>query len=279
MAIGTTAAIIGASVIGAGASVYSGNKAAKAASKGADAAAQVQQYMYDTTREDQAPYRDVGTGALRKLAQMYGIEMDPETDWGAYVRGSPDLLAGYQKEANAQKGKFQDIDEFGRFHYEKYGKGEGRDLTPYQSGGISGSGGGAMYEDFYKSPDYQFRMDESMKALERSAAARGRLNSGATKSALIERAGNLASSEYNNYANRLAALAGVGQTATAQTGAAGAAAAGGIAQAYQNAGNARASAYQNTGQAISNTVGNLATAYLYNKGWGQQLPPAGGPMS
>lgn len=275
MAIGTTAAIIGSAVIGAGASMYSGNKAAKAAAKGADASAQVQQHMYDTTREDQAPYREVGTQALNRLAQMYGLPGYEETDWGAYVRGNPDVLAGYNAEAaNNRTGKFQDIDEYGKFHYQKYGKGENRDIKPYTTGGGASGGGGAMYEDFYKSPDYEFRKSEMIKATQRAASARGRLNSPATDLAIAERVGNLASSEYNNYANRLAAMAGVGQTATQATSAAGASAAGNIGQAYMQAGNARASAYANTGQAISNTAGNLATAYLYNKGWGQ---PAGAP--
>ena len=86
--------------------------------------------------------------------------------------------------------------------------------------------------DFQKDPGYQFRMDEGVRALENSAAAKGSLNSGATLRALTEFGQNLASNEYNNAYNRfnadrdqrynkLANLAGAGQTATSNVGAAG----------------------------------------------------------
>lgn len=124
-------------------------------------------------------------------------------------------------------------------------------------------------------PGYQFRMDESLKAAQRSAAARGTLASGGTMKALTRYASGIASDEYNNYSNRLAALAGVGQSATGSTAAAGESAVANAGNARQmasnaaaNAGNARASAYANTGSAINSTVNNLASMYLYSKGGG-----------
>lgn len=268
MAIGTTAAIIGASVIGAGASIYSGNRSAKAAAKGADQAAQVQQHMYDTTREDQAPYREVGQAALYKLADMYGVPYvdDSTVNWDAYVAGNPDAMANWNSLTRKQRQEFGSTQQFGKYHYEQ--DGSRRDLTPYQTSKRPGGTMAGAYGGFQESPGYRFRRDEGIKAVERSAAARGLLGSGGTLKAIQRYGEGLASSEYENYANRLASLAGVGQTATAQTGAAGQAAAGNIGNAYMQAGNARASAYSNTGQAISNTVGNLASAYLYNKGFG-----------
>ena len=80
---------------------------------------------------------------------------------------------------------------------------------------------------FQQDPGYAFRLAEGQKALERSAAARGGLLSGATGGALQQYGQNLASQEYQNAFNRyqaeraarlgpLQSLAGVGQTA-AQT--------------------------------------------------------------
>jgi hypothetical protein len=63
MAIGTGLAILGGALIGGVAS----SKAAKAQKKGAQAAATEQQRQYDLTRQDQAPYREAGVGALNKL--------------------------------------------------------------------------------------------------------------------------------------------------------------------------------------------------------------------
>lgn len=90
--------------------------------------------------------------------------------------------------------------------------------------------------DFQASPGYQFMLDQGLNAIQNSAAAGGSLESGRTLKALQGYGQNLANQEYNNwygrragefgsYANRLgtqssdqfnrlAALAGVGQTAT-----------------------------------------------------------------
>lgn len=92
-------------------------------------------------------------------------------------------------------------------------------------------------KDFQADPGYAFRMAEGQKALERSAAAKGGLNSGATLRALSRYGQDTASSEYTNAYNRfnadrdrrfgrLSQMAGIGQTAVGQ-----------LAQAGQNYGN------------------------------------------
>lgn len=129
-----------------------------------------------------------------------------------------------------------------------------------------------MSQQVMATPGYQFRLGEGIKAAERSAAARGLLGSGATMKAIQRYGEGLASSEYDNYANRLAALAGVGQTATGSTAAAGQAAVAGMGsarnamgQAAVNAGNARASSYINTADAINGAINNGVGAYLYSQ--------------
>lgn len=127
--------------------------------------------------------------------------------------------------------------------------------------------------DFQQDPGYQFRMQEGQKALERSAAARGSLNSGATLKALTRYGQDFASNEYQNAYNRfnadrdrrfnrLASLSGLGQTATSQVGQAG--------QNYANqfganvTGAANAQAAQSMAQANqrNQTINNAAMAYL-----------------
>lgn len=66
---------------------------------------------------------------------------------------------------------------------------------------------------FYQSPDYKFALDQGIKGLDAGASARGMLDSGATRKAEIKYGGNLASSNFNSYASRLASLAGIGQDA------------------------------------------------------------------
>lgn len=115
-------------------------------------------------------------------------------------------------------------------------------------------------------PGYQFTLSQGLQANDRAMASRGLLSSTAATRANTRYATGLADSTYNDYANRLAALAGVGQSATTTTAQLGQQTAQGISSAYQNAGNATASAYANTGAAISNGAQNLASMYLYTQG-------------
>lgn len=262
MAIGTTAAIIGSAAIGAGSSILAGNKAANAQKKASQQAAETERYFFDTARADQAPYREVGYGALGKLAQMYGVETKPTTDWEDYVRGNPDAMANWQAIQGTPNNTFGDMAAFGEYHYGK--DGSRRDLAPFQTGGSSG--GVADYGGFEASPGYQFRMDEGQKAIERSQASRGLFNSGASVKALTRFAQGTASEEFEKYANALRSMAGIGQTATNATQQAGANAAGGISRAYTDAGNARASSYANVGASVNNGISNVMGAYLMNQG-------------
>lgn len=136
-------------------------------------------------------------------------------------------------------------------------------------------------------PGYQFQRDQGLSAIDRANAARGALNSGGADKARIRYASGLAASNYDSYANRLAALAGVGQSATGSTAAAGQNASNAITSAYGTnganqanaataAGNATASSYANIGNAVNGTVSNLASLYLYNQGGG--FNPAAGKV-
>lgn len=60
-------AVIGAGVLGAGATIYGANKAADAQTSAAATAAANSKNMYDTTRTDLAPYRDLGSTAASQL--------------------------------------------------------------------------------------------------------------------------------------------------------------------------------------------------------------------
>lgn len=107
--------------------------------------------------------------------------------------------------------------------------------------------------DFYKSPDYQFRLNEGIKGVDAGASARGMLDSGATRKAEIKYAGNLAAGEFGSYASRLAQLAGIGQ-----------AAAGNAASSAANYGNAisnlRTGVANNISNTLTGTAGRLAGA-------------------
>ena len=100
-------------------------------------------------------------------------------------------------------------------------------------------------------PSYQFRLGEGMKALDRTAAARGGLLSGATLKGAQRYGQGLASQEYGNAYNRLAALAGVGQTATGAMTGMGTQLAGALGEAGGQAAQARASGYMGGTSALT----------------------------
>jgi hypothetical protein len=162
------------------------------------------------------------------------------------------------------------------------------DLAPYREAGYTalgqigtGTANGGDFnrsftmDDYQADPGHAFRLSEGSKALDASAAARAGVLSGGAAKALARYSQDYASNEYGNaYSrwasnttdryNRLASIAGVGQTATNTGIAAGqanqAAQAAGTQAIADNTlatGNARASSYVNTGNAIANGVNNV----------------------
>jgi hypothetical protein len=130
--------------------------------------------------------------------------------------------------------------------------------------------------DFHADPGYAFRLAEGQKAIERSAAARGGLNSGATLKSLERFGQGTASDEYQNAYNRfnsdrdrrfnrLASIAGLGQTATQNVGNAGMNFANNAGQNTMAGANAGAAATMANANAINNTIGTGMNTWMqYN---------------
>jgi len=121
-------------------------------------------------------------------------------------------------------------------------------------------------DQFQADPGYSFRMSEGMKGLERSAAARGGLLSGATLKGIQRFGQDLGSQEYQNAFNRyqternarlnpLQSLAGVGQTTSQQLGAAGTQMAGNVGNLMTSGAAARASGYVGGANALTGALG------------------------
>ncbi len=154
---------------------------------------------------------------------------------------------------------------------------EGQISTSMEAGAQQGGDMSA----FYKSPGYQFRFDEGQRAIERSGAARGGLMSGGMGRELTRYGQGFASGEFNNYANRLASLAGIGQTATNATGQLGSNTAGqfgstsgGLAQTVMSGGQAQAEGMVGAGnawasgiQGAAGAIGSGIQQYGANQGW------------
>lgn len=143
-------------------------------------------------------------------------------------------------------------------------------LTDYQKFGMN---------QFQADPGYGFRIAEGQKALERSAAARGGLMSGAAGKALTRYGQEMGSQEYQNAFNRyqaeraaqlnpLQSLAGVGQTSVnALTGAAGTMGSN-LSSLYQQQGINEANAALARGSAYGTGLRDIG--YLAGRYYGQQ---------
>jgi hypothetical protein len=193
------AAAVGGAVIGAKAT---GDAADTQAAAAAEANA-LQRYMYDTTRADQAPYREAGVDALGRL------------------RGFSDRM-----------------------------------LRP---------------DEVMAEPGYQFGLREGIDNIESTAAARGGLYSGNTLKGLTRFANDYATTKFNEAWNRsetaqstrwnrLAALAGIGQTATNQVQSAGQNYANGVGNTLMSNANAQGAAGMARADIWGNALNQLGSA-------------------
>jgi hypothetical protein len=253
------AAIVGSSIIGG----IMGNKAAsKQASASRDATAmsiEEQRRQFDLQREDTAPYRQAGVNALTQLQNSMGASGAPLPEY------TP--TAGFS------------FDE----------------------------------SKMASSPAYQFQLQQGLEAVNRGAAKGGNLGAGNRLLELQRFGQGLAAQSYGdefqrqfatnqdaynrniqgyglnyqrgqdmygrgqNYLNRLSSLAGVGQTAVQQSGAAGMTMAGNIGNAaMQNAtnqGSAAALKYGSANQAIQGGMQNYMMYNMMNPGGGATASP------
>jgi hypothetical protein len=221
----TATAVVGSAAIGSSAT----KSAAKTSANAANRAADLQNEQFQQTRSDMAPWRNYGAGAMGMLAQIYGVP------YGA--NGVSDMAAANDPGAAGNSNALA---------------GGGQPTNALAAGGSPNRFGG-----FFTSPDYEFKRAEGLRDIERTAAGRGSLMSGGTLKALTRYGGDLASGEWNNYVNRLASLAGVGQSSSYQTGVLGANAANNSGNALMAGANARAAGTLANGQTWGNALSGL----------------------
>lgn len=128
-----------------------------------------------------------------------------------------------------------------------------QNLAPYQSFGM---------DQFQADPGYQFRMSEGLKALERSASARGLLQSGGTLKDITRFGQDAASQEYQNAFQRYLTerearmdpyryLTGVGQAAAAGQAA-------NVGEGMTALGNIQSAGIMGQANAFTNTLGSIS---------------------
>jgi hypothetical protein len=219
------------------------------------------------------------------VSPMNGGGMDsliPGISNGSLLNFGGNLLSGYMGANAANKGRNalvqagQQSNDLQKYMYDTTRS----DYAPYREEGISAlSQIQALLKDpssISQQPGYKFGMDQGTKALNNGAAARGMTYSGQQGKALQQYGQDYAGTKLNDTYNRLAGIAGIGQTATSGTANAGANYAGNVGNTLQNMGNANASGYVGSSNAWGGAIGNALGNYQMNDLYSKYLQPRGG---
>lgn len=269
------------------------SSASKAQANSANYAAQLQKQAFDKQVELNAPFRDAGLSAQNRLMQLYGL--GPKFDQsfnnfnaGAYLNANPDAKAWVDTQTGGAKNSLgmplpgkassKNPEQLAYDHWVADGSRRTGDFWKDQT--TPSDYGSAMKDfsaaDFQTDPGYEFRQQQGQQGIERSAAARGGLLSGAAVKDAMRFNQGLASDEYTNAYNRfqtnrsnkinpLQSLMGSGQTATGQLANASQNYATNAGNAAMASGNARASGYMGQANALSGAIGQGFSNYQSNQ--------------
>lgn len=186
------AAVVGGAYLSSQAS----KKAAGTQAAAADRASDAQERMFERQVELQEPFREAGMAGQNRLLQLLGISNKPKTLGADASQEEKDQYAKDLSEYNALVGS----KDYGKYASAEFGM-----------------------DKFQADPGYAFRVSEGMKALDRTAAARGGLISGAALRGATRYGQEMGSQEFQNAFNRyqtsrtntlnpFASLAGVAQS-------------------------------------------------------------------
>lgn len=211
-----------------------------------------------------APYLAGGEGALAETLALLGIS-SPATqgavNWGAYVNGNPDLAREWQR--IAPEGRFGSAADYGQWHYENYGKGEGRDLSNYSSGGLAATDGAtaqaAAIANLEKSPMFQALIRNGEEAILQNASATGGLRGGNVQRGLAGFRADTLAQTINDQLSRLGGLTGAGLSAATSSGQLGANTAGSVADLLGQKGQVRAGGLLTRGGLTAGQFGNAGS--------------------
>lgn len=196
----------------------------------------------------------MATGAMAGAGLASGFYEAQQAKRAAKLQGQGAMMSGYLQQAAAAGAQAEQRKALKRAR---------EDYQPYMGAGREGistyqdllMGRRKDYRPFYESPDYKFAVEQGTKAVERGAAAKGGLFSGAQGKALTKFGQGLASQQYSTYMDRLLRMATMGQQATSHVSSLGMQAAGAIGQAGMQGMGA-------LGQGIEGATGARAAAMI-----------------
>jgi len=245
---------VAAGAIGANAQAKAAKQAANAQVKAADQATALQREIYYDQRDLLTP--TITSGADARAHQMLMLGYTPE-EVRNYLNGVYGAVSGPIPTPGSSGGQQGGVGTTGPAT---------TSATPPDTSWID------SYDpqSFLRStPGYQFNFDEGQRALERSKAAGGDYFSGDTARAIARYGEDYGSNYWNHLFDQYGSLAGEGQTATGTTVNVAGQYGDSAAANTRAAGRARASGYEQAGNAWGNFWQGAAGVpmYAYGQGW------------
>lgn len=242
------AAVVGSAVIGGVVASKGASKAAAAQTQAAELSAAEQRAAREQLQQLLAPYTAAGTPALQAQMNLLGIgggAFNPQ----AYLQANPDVAAGFQQTG----GNFATPEEYAQWHYENYGKAEGRPAT-LTSGAEQQQ---AAISQFEQSPMFQALARQGEMGIMQNASATGGLRGGNVQGALAQFRPALLNQQIQQQFQNLGGISALGQSSAAGVGAGGMQAANQIGNAYTQAGQAQAGGYLGQANAFNKALGQI----------------------
>ena len=244
-------------------------KAGKAQAAAANRATDVELQMFEESKEEREPWTEAGRTAINTL--MGGPVYAPTRHEQRLKGYEKKASGGYVWDPSSETTVWRDAPEEDDYTKPIFGmEAIPGELLRYE-GGLLAKGPGK----FEESPGYQIRLREGANTLNRFAASRGTLRSGAQDKALIRYGQDYATNEYDMFLNRYYqslnpwfTMAGMGQVSVNTGGNQATAVGQSIGQNMMAAGNARASSYINQANAMKGSSNSLSEIYALGKGAG-----------
>lgn len=255
----------------------SASKAAKAQEAAANRDIAYQEETRDMIRGDLAPFREGGVVAQNALMNMMGLGSAPIIGGTApaietfQMGGTPPPAPRFGPGRTGEEARMRagvtpatatPMTTGYRVNGQTFGTLE--DAKAFANANKTGGQAWSWQAD----PGYQFRLNEGMRALESSRAARGGLYSGAAMKDAMTLGQNMGSAEFGNVFNRVAGAANTGMAAAQMSGNAAQNTAGAVSNALAGIGNAQAAGAIGQGNAINTGIGNALGAWQYQRQMG-----------
>jgi len=260
MAIGTAAALLGAGALGAGASALGSRRAASAVEGASNASTAEQRRQFDIATGLTRPAIDAGNTARDQLLRLLGLAPTATNQQAG-------LSGGFA-------GPIQDRDGLPPLLRQRLG------LDTSGAGGVSPTAVSADPLDVIRNtPGFEFQLEQGRRALNTNRSS-GDNSGGPLLKDFTRFNQGVSFNFYKDYADRLANIAGTGQTAGTNQAAFGIQLGRDIGNNLQNAGTARASGVLGQSNAFDNLLNQLSQAagqgLFTNPSSGSSIPLGGG---